>query len=535
LILVGHELKLMRSELKSSIKKPLTSILIIQVIAMTIAVHIVSAAILYLLFNASPEAGAALISDLASLGLDASRISEIVYYLLLLILVSSFLTGLLSSSFGSLFTRVDESVIISSPTSPHQLFIAKRFKRFLVHVLMVAILIIAVYPLVSRIGFEGFQLLYLYVTILAFIEICGLTENIAYCLSRGAMMARSTTRAAALAASFGALIFFVISLPFLILVRGSSIQPLSNMFPPYLLGQILTSSLSIGNALGASLVTVEAILFLIAASMAARFGLKRWAASPRFVQSRGSFIPLRKNMLVWKAKQKSSFRLIFMKDLWTTIRVPAKFLVPLLITLVIVFFAVQIQEVLPSSLTNPSVLRFADPVFLLSTYLVSVFILPPAWDSFASERRTIFLLKTLPIRPRTIIRGKYCFAVLKSAVYITPIVAAMSILLPHTSAIFLVALEVSLVFIVSNAVGVLASVSYPPTYRGVGPPPLLVILGLPLLSAILTVMIPVLLILSYGDTILFAFWSIAMLFYVLLIVRFCLRKAEESFVKLQEF
>jgi hypothetical protein len=62
-----------------------------------------------------------------------------------------------------------------------------------------------------------------------------------------------------------------------------------------------------------------------------------------------------------------------------------------------------------------------------------------------------------------------------------------------------------------------------------------VILGLPLLSAILTVMIPVLLILSYGDTILFAFWSIVMLFYVLLIVRFCLRKAEESFVKLQEF
>jgi hypothetical protein len=533
LLLARHELRLMRNELKFSLKRSITSIFIVEVVIMVIATHIALAMILFLIFDASPDVGAQVISLLGSLGLTTSGMSEVFYYLGILFVVSSFLTGLLSSSFGSLFTRVDENVIIASPASPHALFIAKRFKRFLTHVMMVALLLLALYPVVTRIGFQGFQLLLLYVTILAFLEIYGLIENISYSLSRGLMMARSVRQTVALASAFGLLAYFVLLFPFIILLNGNSV--LADLYPPYLLGQILTSSLLVDRNFGASLLAIEAIIFLIVASMTARFGLKRWASSPRFVQTRGSFIPLRKNMLVWKGTQKNSIRPIFMKDFWTTIRIPAKFLVPLVITVILLILAVQVQIVFPSSLTNPSVLRYADPVFLLSTYLISVFFLPPAWDSFASEKRTIFLLKTLPISSKSIVRGKYLFAVLKSVLYITPIIGTMSILLPHSTTLPLVALQVTLVLLVSNALGVLASVSYPSTYRGMGPPPLLVVFGLPLLCTFLTVIIPILLTLSYGSTMSFVYSSVILLIYVFLVLRFSLRKTEESFVRLQEF
>ncbi|WXG43753.1 MAG: hypothetical protein WED04_06895 [Promethearchaeati archaeon SRVP18_Atabeyarchaeia-1] len=535
LLLARHELKLMWSEFRFSLRRSLTTILIIQVAAMVTVMHIAFALILFLMFDASPEVGAGLTKYLVSVGFTPARMSEIIYYVMLLFLASSFVRGLLSSSFGWLFTRVDESVIVSSPASPRALYVAKRFRRFLVHCMMAALVIAGAYPVFSRIGFQGFQLVPLYVAILAFIEIYGLVENLSYCLSRGLVMRRSTVQKAILGVAFGAFTFFIIGTPFLIIAGGTPLQFVSSFYPPYLFGSMLTSSLWMGSTVGASLLGIEAILFLIFASLTARFGLKRWAASPRLVQTRGSFIRLRKNTLFREHKEVSSLRLVFMKDFWTTVRVPGKFLVPMFVTLILLAFTIQLQVIFPLSLPGPEVSQFTDPVFLLSTYFVSVFILPPAWDSFASERRTIFLLKTLPIGASSIIRGKYLFALFKSALYITPIIATVSVILPHTSAIPLVALQVTLVLLVSNAVGVLASVSYPPTYRGVGPPPFLVLLGLPLLSLVLTVIIPIMLVLSYGNWALFAFLLVNVVVYVGLVLRFCLRRAEASFVNLQEF
>jgi hypothetical protein len=178
--------------------------------------------------------------------------------------------------------------------------------------------------------------------------------------------------------------------------------------------------------------------------------------------------------------------------------------------------------------------QYTDPIFILSTYLISILVLPPAWDSFASERRTLFILKTAPIDPRAIVNGKYLFALMKSALYIAPIVAVVSFLLPHRWNISFIALEVTLVLLVSNAVGILASVSYPPAYRGVGPPPFLVVLGLPFLCAVLTMIIPISFILSYTNSVLFATLSIPVIAYVFIVMKVCLKRAVGSFTRLQE-
>jgi hypothetical protein len=146
----------------------------------------------------------------------------------------------------------------------------------------------------------------------------------------------------------------------------------------------------------------------------------------------------------------------------------------------------------------------------------------------------VYLLKTAPIDPSNIIKGKYLFALIKSLLYVAPIVAAISFVLPHTGDISIALLEVAPILLVSNALGVLASVSYPPAYRGVGPPPFLIVLGLPLFSAVLTAIIPISFMTSYADPTLFVFVSIGMLLYAFLVVTLCIKRATRSFIRLQE-
>lgn len=524
----------MWKDFRFSARRSLTVILIIQVVAMVAAMYFALATITFLLFDASPATGAGFINALAKLGLTGTRISDLLYYSLLLLFVSTFIRGLISSSFGWLFTRVDESTIIASPAAPHALYLAKRFRKLLTHIMTVTLLLIAIYPVVTRIGFNGFHLIFLFITLLAFTEIYGLLENVTYSISRGLLKPRSRLQRAALIIAFLALVFFVVVPPFLVYFLGDPIMFIAYLYPPYLCSRILALNLPFGIGFGVSLLVIDAILFLIVASVTARFGLRRWSSSPRLSQTRGSFIRLRNNILMGKKGKKPGAGLIFMKDFWTTIRNPAKFFVPLAIAFLLFIFAFQLQLMFPVAPQPQLASQFTEPIFLLSTYLAAVFILPPAWDSFASERRSLFILKTAPIHPSEIVKGKYGFALLKSALYMVPIIGALSTLLPHSTDISLIALEVTLVVLVSNAVGLLSSVSYPPSYRGVGPPPFLIIIGLPVLCALLTAPIPFILMLPYSNVIQFVLQSGFMLLYVLFIVRICLGRATSSFVRLQE-
>jgi hypothetical protein len=279
---------------------------------------------------------------------------------------------------------------------------------------------------------------------------------------------------------------------------------------------------------------IEVVVFALVASATAEFGLRRWSSSPRLVQTRGGYVRLKKNRLKWKGSGKNGVRLIFMKDFWIAMRNPGKFLIPFAITPILLVFFLQIQLMLPGPGGSLS-LRFSDQILILSLYFISLLSLPPAWDSFAEERRTLFILKTAPMEPVALIRAKYLFALMKSAIYIAPIIFTMTLILPHSWNILFLVLEAVLVLLISNAVGILASVSYPPAYRAIGPPPYLLVVGLPFLCAILTAIIPISLLLSYGNTIMFLDLFVPVVLYVFLVLRFCLRRAAASFTRVQEF
>ena len=531
-LLIGQETRYMWKEFKYSLRRSLTILLIFIVVAMILILFAVLEVVLSALFNLYPATLQGIINSMVSAGITTQRISDIAYLVLTMFFLSSLIRGLLSSSFGWLFTRADENIIGASPIAPHALFAAKKFKRFLIHTLTVATLIFAVLPLVWRIGFAGFQLIDLFVMLLAFIEIQGFVENITYSLFQ---MARAKNRSTQVLGVIllTMLILFVSLTPFLIFFGGGAFVFLDLVYPPYLLSRMLMLNLPIGIMPGTLLLVGEGFVFALVASIVARFGLRRWASHPRLIQTRGSYLRLRKDRLQWKASSKNDVNLIFMKDFWVTVRNPARFFVPLGITLILLLFLLQFQIMFLGGGMSTSV-QYTDPIFILSTYLVSILVLPPAWDSFASERRTLFILKTAPIDPRALINGKYLFALMKSALYLAPIVVTVSFLMPHSWNISFIALEVTLVLLVSNAVAILASVSYPPAYRGVGPPPFLVVLGLPFLCAVLTMIIPITFILSYTNSILFAMFSIPVIAYVFIVMRWCLRRAVGSFIKLQE-
>jgi hypothetical protein len=491
--------------------------------------------ILSVLFDTYPEVVIGLVDSLVKAGLTSSRISDLVYWLFLLFLVASFVRGILSSSFGWLFTRVDENLLSASPISPHALYIAKKVKGFLVHFIGVTMLVIAGFPFISRIGFSGIRLVFLFLSLLAILEFYGLTENVFHCLSRALLVRRRSSKMLGLVCLV-ILSSFIVAIPLLIIlgVNLGIVNLLLNLYPPYILSRILTLNPSLDIASGTVTLLGTTVVFFIIAASIARFGLKRWSSSPRLAQTRGSFLQLRKNELKWRHGSKNDVSLILMKDFWVTIRNPAKFLIPLAIALVLTVFTLQFESVFSLPQPQLEAARYTEPIFLLSIYFIAVFVLPPAWDSFAGERRTVYLLKTSPVDPSSIVKGKYLFALIKSLLYVTPIVVAVSFVIPHTLDVSIALFEVILILFVSNAVGVLASVSYPPAYRGVGPPPFLIVMGLPLLSALLTAIIPLSFMAYYVDPTLFVFTSMSMLFYSFLVLVICVKRATRSFIRLQE-
>lgn len=527
-------MRLMWKEFKFSAKRPLTRILIIGVIVAVSIMNLGLEFIMSVLFGVSPALKESLVSQLIQFGLTSSMIFNILYFLLLTLLISSFIRGLTSSSFGVLFTRTDENIIVPSPIAPHALYAAKKLKGLVLHALTVATILLAGFPFFTRVGFQGFGLAILFITLLTLIEVNGLTENVSYCTSR-ALSRRGTPVNKLALTAFIALTVFIVASPFLVVFGGDSISFLTYLYPPYACSMILTLRPSFDVTLGIFSLLAEAILFFFAASTIAKIGLRTWASSPRLVQTRSNFIRVKKDRLMWKRGKKSSIRLMFMKDSWVTIRNPSKFFIPLGISLVLLFFAIGLQTVLSFNTQQLAIQQFTEAFFIPSVYLLTVFILSPAWDSFASERRTLFILKSSPIKTSRIIWGKYLFALMRSASYAVLIVAAISFLFPHTLSIFLISVEVTLVLLVSNSIGILASVSYPPAYRRMGPTPYLILLGLPVLCVALTLIIPISILLLYRFPTLFDFIFALMLSYVFFVVISCLKKAEKSFIRLEEF
>nr|MDO8099166.1 hypothetical protein [Candidatus Njordarchaeota archaeon] len=516
-----------------SAKRSLTIVLVVEVIAGVVAVSAFLALAMYLLFYAEPTLGKTLISTLVELGLTSTAVSDVIYFILLLFLVSSLVKGFMSSSFGLVMSRADENLVIPSPIAPRSLYMAKKFKGLVMHVLTVTAILLAVFPLIIQVGFQGFELILLFIGFLALMEIYGFTENISYCASRALRHGGSRSRVLAMIILV-ILTVFIVASPLIMLLDGAAFRLLAHLYPPYMFSQMLLLSPSLDIALGMCALSGETVLLFIIASMVSKSGLRAWVSSPKLAQTRSNFIGIRKNKLIWKTGMIGGSRLIFAKDFWITLRNPSKFFVPIgtVVTLLIFAFFFQTIFILPS---YPAGIQLPEGVFLLSTYLVTICILSPAWDSFASERRTLFILKSTPIHPASIIRGKYLLALLQSAIFTSPIIGAISLVLPHTLDVFLVALEVALVLLVSNSVGILVSASYPPAYRGMGPPPFLILLGLPLLCATLTVIIPILLTLCYGNKVLFPFMLLCVLAYVWKASGSCLKRAVQSFVKLQEF
>jgi hypothetical protein len=525
----------MWKEFKFSLKRSMTVGMIALVLFMVAIVNIALGVLLNALYTSYPEIVNEMITSLAKAGLTASGMANMVYWVFFLFLLVSVIRGVLSSSFGFLFTKVDENLISASPVAPHSLYVAKKFKRLMIHSMEVGVLLLAVLPFVSRIGFNGILLGLLFISLLATIEFYGLTENSFHCLSRALVMREGRLKLVPLVGII-ALLSFCVVIPLLAIVGVNlgSINALLYFYPPYSLSRILLLSNQFNMSEGVISIALATILFFILAASSAGYGLKRWSSSPSFAQSRGRYFQLRKNELGWKTGSKNQVNLVVRKDFWVTVRNPSRFLIPLAIELAIVIFSVQLQLFFPFPQLQVMDIQSREEIYFLAVYLLAVFILPPAWDSFASERRTIYLLKTAPIDPDDVIKGKYLFALLKSLTYLAPIVIALSFIVPHVLDFSVALLEAVLILLVSNGVGILASVSYPPAYRGIGPPPLLIVISLPLVSALLTVIIPLSFMTYYTNLALFAFLSVAMIFYSYGLLRFFIKRATNSFLRLLE-
>lgn len=278
----------MWKEFKFSLKRSLTIVLIVQVVVMVAIFNIALELILSALFNTYPATAKDLVDSLVKAGLTSSRISDLVYWVFLLFLVASFVRGILSSSFGWLFTRVDENLISASPLSPHALYVAKKVKGFAVHSIGVTMLIIAGFPFISRIGFDGIRLVFLFLSLLAMVEFYGLTENVFHCLSRALLVKRRSSKMLGLVCLV-VLSSFIATIPLLIIlgVNLGSVSLLLNLYPPYIFSRILTLNPSLDIASGTVALLGTAVVFFIIAASTAGFGLKRWSSSPRLAQTRG--------------------------------------------------------------------------------------------------------------------------------------------------------------------------------------------------------------------------------------------------------
>ncbi len=349
---------------------------------------------------------------------------EMIFAATAVITASSIVGGYFGLGPGAVLTSTDESLIMSAPIKPHQIFLSRYVRRIIRKISFLMIGVLSVLPLLTSAHLLFFAVIFLLIVITIFLEIN-------YFL--GAMSSYVRLKLSARVKNrFRNLIVLVLATLALLPAH------------PWLLSNAIAVHIIPSNAVALLLTEFtgvfsqgfnpfHAIIFislgfvislLLTANICGYDYYELFSASKGREETEGRFSRIIRGEVDFSDSRFTDPMIwIIMKDFWSRLRSPLqiwKYIYASIGTVFVLYLNI-VQPVWFPSVNIPIGLYFAlVPAFILMMILFVQIASVTSMLSFVDEQENVYLLKVSPFKPRDIILSKYLLSIFEIIIVVIP-------------------------------------------------------------------------------------------------------------------
>ncbi|MFQ5832902.1 MAG: hypothetical protein ACE5H4_09385 [Candidatus Thorarchaeota archaeon] len=373
---------------------------------------------------------------------------------------SSVVGGYFGLGPAALVSEVDESVLMTSPVEPHQLFIGRYTRRFTRKMIFAFTGVLAVFPLVTEANLLVLPLSMIIVTIIIFFEVNYFLGGIAAYL-RIKLSLRTKSVARHVTSLVLGLLVFLPSLP---LFTDNFVEAMS--WPPNSVAYVLTEAFDIlnwgyGPGLGIYFLHLSFVVsFLVLVGLCDRDYYEAFAASAGKDKVEGRFNRILRGQVDFSSTRfNDPMFWIILKDFWSRMRSPMqilKYAYAVIGTGFVIYLSLFAPPGFLTLNITPAPRMTVLPTFLLLLLLMIQVTSVTSLTGFVDESENVYLLKAGPFRPIDIVLAKYVLSVVEVAIAAIPILGFIGFffqLQGVTALMFLAAPLILLFSAVGTAIG----------------------------------------------------------------------------------
>jgi hypothetical protein len=337
---------------------------------------------------------------------------------------SSIATGYFGLGPAAVLTTEDESLMMSAPVKPHQIFLSRYARRIIRKIAFLSLGVFSVIPLIVSARLLFIAAISLLVIIIVFLEVNyflgAISSYVRIWISR-----KTQNRLRHLIVLVLVGFFLLPAHPWLLAhVAAIYVMP-SNALALFLTESTGIFSLGISPVYGLIFILIGfTISLLVTANISGYDYYELFSASKGKEQTEGRFSRIIRGEIDFSdSRFKDPMIWIMMKDFWSRLRSPMQIwkYIYALVGTVFVLYLNLVRPLWFPPVIVPIGLAFAlVPAFILMMILFVQMASVTSMLSFVDERDNVYLLKASPFNPRDIILSKYLLSVFEIAIAVIP-------------------------------------------------------------------------------------------------------------------
>ena len=409
-----NEIRMLRNQFKSAITTP--AMLLFYGITF-FGIYFVSSVI------STFVSFAPLFFDFGSL-LEETLEPGMIYAATAVLSASSVVSGYFGLGPAAVLTVTDESLMISAPIKPHQIFLSRYTTRIIRKISFLTIGVLSIFPLLISASLLFFTAISLLVIIIIFLEINyflgALSSYVRLWISR-----KTQNRLRHLIVVFLAFLTLLPAHEWLLSNASTIYVAPSNALALFLTESTGVFSQGIPPLYSIIFITIGFfVTLLLTANISGYDYYELYSASKGKEQTEGRFSRIIRGEIDFsKSRFTDPMIWIMIKDFWSRLRSPMqiwKYIYAVVGTVFVLYLNIAKPLWLPPVIV-PMGLAFAlVPAFMLMMILFVQMGSVTSMLSFVDERDNVYLLKASPFNPRDIILSKYLLSLFEVAVTVIP-------------------------------------------------------------------------------------------------------------------
>jgi hypothetical protein len=339
--------------------------------------------------------------------------------------LSSVVGGYFGLGPAAILTENDESVILSAPVKPYQLFMSRYVRRLVRKIVYVFAGLVAIFPLVSSANILFLPLFTLLISVIIYLEVNYFLGGIASYFKVKLQQRTGNPIRHLLVVLLGLLAI----LPTIPLITSNYVE--SMLFPSNAFAYIVTEVTGIlswgyGPLVGLQFLVLGfliSFLFLSALCDFDYYEIYATALGREKVEGRFSKI-VRGQVDFTETRFSDPMSWIMLKDFWSRMRSPLqvwKYVYVILGTIFVLYLNIVRPATFAPMQIPPELSSTAIPAFLLIVLLMIQLSSVTSLLSFVDEQENIYLLKASPFKPMDIILAKYLLSLIEIGMASIPI------------------------------------------------------------------------------------------------------------------